>query len=626
MSEIVERACEGERYEAEVPDTVDLAERAALAINGIGGTIDPELRTMYFNVQYPYKPSYMTHHAADTTCDPKYAESLPMLRLMSGNRKYADLEAAFADELVSRMDSGLYWNRVDPRKPWARTYNPQFDGDTHEEDVANPGGNGRMLRALVTWREVTGSDRWDETIRDLCRGLAEIAVSHGDYSYYPDGGFGEPFNHPRSGWVRTDEPMGETEGGEGSVLGYQGHEIDGLMRWWSMSGDATALDLSARLTRFCMLPKFWGGVPNPEGERGKTVGHVAPSAPDPAGIAGSEQGHWHSHFHARAIGLRGMLEFARRTGDEHVLEFLRQSYEYTWEFGIRRLGWVNCWPAAMDAVEACALGDLVAMGVRLSEIGVGDYWDDVDAVTRNMLAEQQLIDEPMLRRISEAGAERGPDKWDATAGREVREGVIERSLGNFAGAAKPDCAPNAWVMQCCTGNATQGLYYAWEAAVREEGDAAQVNLLLNRAGQSVNVESWLPYEGKVVVRSKSARRVSVRMPWWVGRDEVACKVGGRQVAKAWVGRYLVFEGLAPGDVVEIGFPVSETTASYTIASRTPAEKTYSITFRGSTAVDISPRDEAPTAYQMYLRKGMRTETAPMKRMQRFVAARRIVEW
>jgi len=36
-----------------VPDTLDLADRAELAINGIGGTIDPDLHhMMYFSVRY----------------------------------------------------------------------------------------------------------------------------------------------------------------------------------------------------------------------------------------------------------------------------------------------------------------------------------------------------------------------------------------------------------------------------------------------------------------------------------------------------------------------------------------------------------------------------------------------
>jgi len=43
----------GKRYEVTVPDTLDLADRAELAINGIGGTIDPDLHhMMYFSVRY----------------------------------------------------------------------------------------------------------------------------------------------------------------------------------------------------------------------------------------------------------------------------------------------------------------------------------------------------------------------------------------------------------------------------------------------------------------------------------------------------------------------------------------------------------------------------------------------
>ncbi len=40
----------GDRYQAVVPDTLDLAERAALALNGLGGTSDPAMGGLhYFN-------------------------------------------------------------------------------------------------------------------------------------------------------------------------------------------------------------------------------------------------------------------------------------------------------------------------------------------------------------------------------------------------------------------------------------------------------------------------------------------------------------------------------------------------------------------------------------------------
>jgi len=470
--------CAGQRYQAVVPDTLDLAERAALAVNALGGTSDPAMGGLhYFNQFFVCRPPYMNHHGADTTCTPKYMESFPMMRLMCGSDRYAELELMQRQMLVAQIADGLYWNRYRADRPWATSYNPAFDGQRKTEDLANVGGNGRMLRALVTCYELDPQPHWEARIRELVGGLRRIAIHRDDYSYYPDGGFGEPFNYPRSGWIRTEEPKSEIEGGEGAVTAYQGHQIQGLARWYRLSRDKDALDLAVRLARFCMLPKFWGGLPDPQ-KRQQGVGHVVGAVPDPFCISGAEQGHWFSHFHARAIALRGILECGMAVEDPRILEFVQRAYEYTWTLGIPRMGWVNCYPGALNLCEGCALGDLVALGIRLTDAGLGDYWDAVDAVVRNQLAEQQLIRADLLERISAAGPERPKDKRSPHSNQELNEGVIPRSLGIFGGTASPTAVPNTSSMTCCTSNATQGLYYAWEGAVRASGEGAQVNLLL----------------------------------------------------------------------------------------------------------------------------------------------------
>ena len=70
-----------------MPDTLDLAERAALAINGIAGGIDRDLdHQMWFLVNYACNPATMRHHAADATCDALLAPTLALLlRTMSGS-------------------------------------------------------------------------------------------------------------------------------------------------------------------------------------------------------------------------------------------------------------------------------------------------------------------------------------------------------------------------------------------------------------------------------------------------------------------------------------------------------------------------------------------------------------
>ena len=330
--------------------------------------------------------------------------------------------------------------------------------------------------------------------------------------------------------------------------------------------------------------------------------------------------------YARAIALRGMLEYARIAGDHRVAEFVRRSYEFTLTQGIPRTGWINCYPAALNGVEGCALGDLAALAIRLSDYGLGDYWDDVDALARNQLVEQQFIRPDILQSISNSCTEKDACEKDPPPGKLCYDNVIERSIGVYGGVATPTAVPGAWVMHCCTSNATQGLYAVWEGTLRENGDTAIVNLLLNRAGRLADVDSWLPFEGRVVVRVKSARRLAVRLPAWIDERGLRIQLSGRPIHPPRIGRYMLFEDLHPRDTIELAFPVSETTASYTVNAHSPAEQVYNCTFRASTLVDISPRDQNSTSYPLYQRHHLRTASAPMKRVTRFVPSRVVRQW
>jgi len=184
-------------------------------------------------------------------------------------------------------------------------------------------------------------------------------------------------------------------------------------------------------------------------------------------------------------------------------------------------------------------------------------------------------------------------------------------------------------MQCCTANATRGIAYAWDGILEGQGDEAQVNLLLNRASPWLDVDSYLPYEGKVVIRNKTARRIAVRIPAWVNRRNLQARVNGTDRRLSFVGAYQVFNDLKPGDTLQLDFPVAEETVH--LSARTAAKgdnqhTTYEIAFHGNTVVDISPRNESPSVYPMYLRDHMKAaKKAPMKTVQRFVTDK-VAHW
>ncbi|MCG3149001.1 MAG: hypothetical protein PCFJNLEI_02453 [Verrucomicrobiae bacterium] len=615
----------GGQSTATIPDTLDLADRAALAINGLGGSIDPELLTLYGLTHFCCQRPHFAHWAsADTLIDPKFAESFSLMRVMCGSRQYEELEHRFREELFRRIKDGLYWDYYTPKRPWRNAYAPDFYGAGKDEDFATLPGTGRMIRALLVWRELgDGSMRTEEAIQTLVHGLRRIAVERGDYCYYPEkGGWGEPCSYPRSGWLNTDEAQSETEGGEGAVTCMQSHQIYGAAHWYAVSGDPVAFDLAARLSRYVCQSKFWGGVPDPSSSAPRVHKNIPPRLPDPPFTAGHELGHWYSHWHARAITLRGLLEFAIIASDARIMEFVRRSYEFILTRGLPRTGWVNTYPGTVNQMESCALGDFLGLAIRLSDIGLGDYWDDVDAIVRNQLVEQQLTRADLLEAVSRQSPHHCACEAAAHPGELAYDNVIARSMGTFCGTAYPTSIPTPFVMQCCTGNATQGLYYAWEGCLRETGDHATINLFLNRAGKLVEIASHLPHEGILSVRNKAARRISIRIPHWA---QVQATRNAKPVELDWTGRYVHFN-VAAGDTLALTFPIAETTARYTVNANTPVEQIYTCTFRGSTLVDISPRDTAPTNYPLYNRTALRVDQTPMKPHQSFVATRVVKQW
>src|SRR5947209_7821524 len=81
------------RYESEVPDTLDLAERAAFSVNALTGAADPEHNyETYQSTHLDHRPPYM-NHTWGGPCLQKPIQALPMMRIMSGSTLRAEYDA-----------------------------------------------------------------------------------------------------------------------------------------------------------------------------------------------------------------------------------------------------------------------------------------------------------------------------------------------------------------------------------------------------------------------------------------------------------------------------------------------------------------------------------------------------
>ena len=620
-------------WQADVPDTLDLAERARLGVNALIGVLDPLRGFQPHQCMRPYRnPPVLSPEPGGYVFDAgnemwgKHAEALLLMRLASGSAQDLDRDRESLHGMVACIaGDGLFYSR--PKK---------VDGDTlsESEEFSDLVGGARVLLALVGRCHVEGSDEWRTAAARLARGFAEVAVHAGDHAYFPDGHMGGAISRPRSGWKETREPLGTSVSASrdwyecsSNVLFSHGGIVQALCAWHRLSGDAGALDLADRIGRFMLQEKYW-----------------RPDAA-PAGMVPSEHARFEGHIHATARGLWGLLELAVITNDERLKTFVRDGYEYIRCFGIARMGLFG---------EGCTVGDMTSLAVRLSDAGVGDYWEDVDQYARNHLSEMQILDPGALEAIAASSPAMPVKPW------EDPDRFAERTTGAMCDDALHPTLSTPGLMMCCTYNGLIGLYPAWESIVRCAGETAQVNLLLNRASPWLDIDSHLPWEGKVVIRNKTARRIAVRMPRWVDMSALSAAVNRRRAAFYGVGRTIILDGLRARDAIEITFPMRESTARYSVgwsgihvpgwtevtrlldqekppgpfdyqvsaaapAAERPPNPVFTVRFRGNDVIDVSPRESGlgcPLYRREHLAKGGK---APMRRVTRVVPARLIEE-
>jgi len=618
----------GERYEAVVPDTLELADRADLAINALTGVINTKQDYECF-WQITYAPPNVQHHACQWhDYNPRVAEALTTLRLITGNQYKVDVEEKMLESMLSRIgEDGLYYNapyREDA--PW-RTGGMGWRGKIREDDdITQVNGNGQLLIALIARYQRDKDPRLLETAKGLAKGLIDIAIYKEDYAYYPaTRSIAFEFSRfKKAGWPDTEEAGNDYSSAEGAVVCYVAIPVRALCRWYELTGDEQALETAKKLVKYTLKPRFWDGF----------VGAWnAEAAGYRAGHGGAERkpaAFFQGHQAGLAISLGALSDYANVANDAYVKEFVRQGYEHFRNYGLARIG---LWG------ENIANERFMVTAINLSDGGVGDYWEDVDQYVRNTIVEDQFVDADLIRKMCE----------DLGQPTETHDGqyTIDRFLGNIRHAANMDGQgtvdpTQAWteVFRSEASGYFEPFYYVWESITRYTDGVGQINLLLNRASPWLDIDSYLPYEGKVVVRNKACHALSIRIPRWVDKTKVKCWGNESAASFFWTGNYLILTNLEGREVVTIEFPMVETTETYYLMTREVGPKwweekeklpQYVLHLKGNTCIQIDfPNGEkfgmrSPKLYPVYQREHYREDKAPMKKVLRYVAPR-LVDW
>lgn len=546
---------EGSRYQASVPDTLDLAECAQLALNVLTRATRPD-------------SNYDVWFYADFSCNPP---------TMSWPHQLAKFwEAAALLRLVTGSNVNLHVDQV-----WARQlgHAPPPTIETHALD-------GRELRTIAVQAVRMQDPIWRAYGDLVVRRASRLSFVHrGDICY----------------WARVGEEMPT-----GSWATRHGWVLDGLAGYYRATGSEPALATARKVARYL-----------------KDYARVFDA--DARFIAPDEEHRNAIHFHSHGICLVGLAEYALASGEAEFGQFAQRGYEFARSLGTPLVGYfpeyVDVWPddRARPDSEGCCVADMVTLALRLTEAGLGDYWDDVDRYVRNMLAMMQLRSVGWIYRML-AGRPPTPVK---PYPEEEADQVPERNLGAFAGWSAPNdfSTGYGWIMQCCTGNCARTLYFVWKQMLVFRAGQLRVNLLLNRASPWADVDSYIPYQGRVELKIKQDCELELRLPEWVQPHQAAAMVNQQSRKLDFAGRYAQVGPVQQGDLVTLTFPIAERTVTEIIGkdARYSGER-YTLILKGNDVVSIDPPGQFCPDYQ---RSHYRNNEPRRKPLTRFLSAQNL---
>jgi hypothetical protein len=591
----------GERYPATSPDTLDLAERMGAAIHALTNVWYPdECWAQGFLVDFSQRPAvlYPTHITdAYLNIPPKFIEALVLCRLGSGN----DLNLNVDFEVIKTQLSLLAEDGL--------TYCPAgtLQEFTERRNFSEIWGEGRMLSALATLVQVDPNPDWIALGRRKIDRLLALSCPKEDFRFFWQGRFFKGEDKP----ANAIEP--ETSNPHGGLADYDpyfskvysigalGH---GAGLFYRITGYEPALELSRGLARWGLKRIFV-----------------------------NDNGRYDFfHFHHGLYSLMAVWEYAYAAGDLPVMQRVDACFRWARLLGDPLIGYYpevfpdqKYWMYLSwngKTVEICEVADIIWLALNLTRAGIADYWDDIDRWVRNVFAEGQLLHLDDFNHIPE-------DLYVQNAPRKPHqnpENIIQRSYGSFLGWLRPNDGLkivktdqdmklfNVGIQHCCTANGARNLFHVWDSILTRQDDQVTINLLLNRVSPYLDIDSYLPAAGKVVLKIKDAPTAKVRIPSWCTAADLHVTVSDKPVGFTNAGRYIQLDRLSPGDCVEITFPMQEQTLTRLIG-----DLPFILKLRGNNIIDIDPKGIALPLYT-------RQPRGVLVEKNRFIPATRNIIW
>ncbi len=553
----------GDRYTARVPDTLDIQDRANLAIQTMTNCADPDNDyATYLDFDLMRNPPIMYRTEFP---DGKYMEATALLRHLTGSDVNLHVDQTKRIKFIQEISN----------------YCAHFWFDL---------SGGRVLSWIGNNYRLENDPCWHELAKLAINRMTSSMVFKDDYCYLPDSN-----NKMPTGWEAT----------------WGGWTLQGLAQLYANIGDQDILELTRKVARYYKdharildsEARFIARHPSDymphdeERELGREAEYTAPL-----------------HFHHSGNTLEGISAYALVANDKEFASFAKKGYEWARSLGSPLVGffpeYIDVWAEGRPYVvcETCCTVDMILLAMNLTESGQGDYWDDVDRYVRNQFVEMQLLDNNWLK---EAVA-----KLPHTPVGENENGdsVAEKIVGAFSSWA----SANDWYVDgqpgttsCCIANGSRALYFVWDRMIKFRNDTLAIHLLFNHVSNWADINSYIPYEGRVDIIMKCGCNLEIRLPEWVQPHEVTCAVNRNKRELSFKGRYALIGFVEPGDLVAFSFPITERAVEEKIG-----DFHYKLIIKGNDVVSISP---AGKWYPFYQREKYRNNQVKWVEKTRFIS-------
>jgi hypothetical protein len=381
---------------------------------------------------------------------------------------------------------------------------------------------GSALYALVTdfeqWRDPSVRVR----IENFIAALNRAAKQESDYLWFPQ--------------VATQK---------GACPHQAAYQILPAVRFYELTGYAPALRFAARLSRW---PLYHDDTVLPSGAITKTG--------------------WEGHLHAWMDTFSGILRCSRAGGPN-------LSHQEVYERAYRVFKWVKAthtspfgWVADSVGAKTCetdTITSAIRLALELIKEGHTEYWNDIERFVRNQLIENQFVD---------------VDRLELTD-----PNLIRGIRGSFESWADPNtllAVKNADIEGCCINGGMRGLFLASQNAIQETLEQTRVNLLISAITPSLEVASYLPFEGRIDLYPGNSKHIRVRTPDWLDPKEV--RVSGPNGLKTETeasGLYL--KNVMSGVPIILRFEQNNSERQHLVAGRT-----YQALWKGDTVLRLLP--------------------------------------